>query len=387
MRRVTTKSRVDWRPGLRKYPFGVRAMGAGAGWREDVRYEFTVAQIDLIESVADELHGLILQATRSVIERKAFGSLAIPSGPARLIEASWNDYWAGGRGNERAGGLVGRLTLAYDGRDAIKLLACNYDTCDGLFTASIIQRNWLEAMCGDADQFNGLHSGLIERWEELSAGSGREHIHLTCYTPDSRREGELVYLSATAADAGIASDLLPIQAIGWDGRRFRDAEGGPIAWLGKIYPWEAMIDDAFGQHLRSGGLSVLEPLWRWVPSLHGFLAFLWYFYPQHPNLCRAALEKSDLSSSDAVTIRSNFGLDHAAVRMIEHGKIIGDTNVDDIPGGFLCLETPTTFVEEDMHAVIDAWIVGDKCLGMTVRESKDARVGPESATVPHLFRP
>ena len=71
------KPRADWRPGLRKYPYGVRAMSAGAGWREDTVYEFTASQIDLIESVADELHSMIAVAVRHVMEHKLFASLGI----------------------------------------------------------------------------------------------------------------------------------------------------------------------------------------------------------------------------------------------------------------------------------------------------------------------
>lgn len=381
------KPRADWRPGLRKYPYGVRAMGAGARWREDVRYEFAAPQIDLIESVADELNVMLREATRAVVEQRLFQPLGIRADAARLVEASWNDHWAAGRIEERAGGLVGRLTLAYDGRDSLKLLACNADSPDGLFAASVIQWNWLEAMAADADQFNGLHEALVERWEELTRAGGRDRLHLTCLTPDPEREAELVYLAATAEEAGIAASLLPIQSIGWDAQRFRGLEGEPIGWLAKRYPWEAMVEDAFGRHLRTGGMAVVEPLWRWVPSNHGVLALLWHLYPQHPNLCRAGVDASDLDGVDAVTARTHFGLDDAATRMTEHGAVVHDTGPSEHPGGYVWFETPPTFRDGDVHAVIDAWIVGDKCLGMTVREAESPWVGPDAAIVPHLFRP
>lgn len=392
MRRVTTKPRADWRPGLRKYPFGVRAMNAGAAWREDVRYEFSASQIDLIESVADELHAMIREAARAAVEGRLFAQLGIRGEVARLLEASWSDYWAGGRLNERAGALVGRLSLAYDGRDSVKLLGCNYDTGEGLFAASIVQRNWREALAADADQFNGLHEGLVERWEELATGlHSRARIHLACATPDSMREGELVYLAATAAEAGIDTRLLPLQGLGWDGRRFLDDEGQPVSWLAKIYPWQGLADDAFVHKLRSGGMSVLSPLWCWLMSNHGLLALLWHLYPQHPNLCRAVFDPADLGGCDSVTARSLFGLDDAAQCMTVQGQVVSDTGTADALngsglGGGVWLETPPIFEDEGMHAVLHAWIVGDKCLGMSVRESEDPRVGPDAAMVPHLFR-
>ena len=395
MRRTTIKPRADWRPGLRKYPYGVRAMSAGAGWREDTVYEFTASQIDLIESVADELHSMIAVAVRHVMEHKLFAALGIRGDLARLLEASWLDYWAGGRRNERAGGLAGRLTLAYDGRDSVKLLGCNYDTTEGLFAASMIQRNWREAMAPDANQFNGLHEALVERWEELATGvPGRDRIHATCATPDPVREGELVYLAATAAEAGIDTRLLPLHSIAWDGRRFLDDEGLPISWLAKLYPWDGLADDGFLQRLRSSGMSVLSPLWCWLWSNHGLLAVLSYLYPRHPNLCRAALDPSGVAGAEMVTVRALHGLDGAPTRILKHGSVIADDGPDigeDVAAhGAVWLETPPCFREEDTRAVLHAWVIGDKCLGMGVRESTDPRLGsgtgPDSAMIPHLFR-
>ncbi|WP_029009763.1 glutathionylspermidine synthase family protein [Azospirillum halopraeferens] len=388
MRRSTVTPRANWRPGLVRYPFGMAAVGAGALWREDVRYEFSVQQIDLIESVADELHGMIREALRRVMADRACAALGYRADTVRLIEASWADYWRQGGINERAGGLVGRLTLAYDGRDSLKLLGCNYDTPDGLFAAAIVQRNWREAMAGDADQFNSLHEALVERWEELAAGSGREAVHVACAAHDPMGAGEAAYLAATAAEAGIAARRVELEAIARDGMRFVDPEGEAIAWLYKLYPWEALADSVFTTGMRAGGMAVLDPIWRWPMSNHGLVALLWGLYPGHPNLCRASVNEADLAGCDAVTVRSFFGLDHPTERLTRHGAPVADSGpVVANPGGWLWMETPPVFEQDGVHAVLHAWIVGDKCLGMSVRESADPRVGPEAAMVPHLFRP
>ena len=387
MRRMKATGRADWRPGLRKYPYGMAAAPAAALWREDVRYEFSAQQIDLIVSVADELHGMIREGLRAAVENKLLAELGLRGEAARLADASWTDYWRPGGINGRAGHLAGRLTLAYDGRDSIKLLACNYDMAPGLFAAALVQRNWQEALAADAGQFNGLHEALVERWEELAQGvPGRERLHLACATPDPMREGELIYLAATAAEAGIEAVLLPLQDIGWQDGRFRDHTGEPISWLAKLYPWEGLAGDAFVQRLRSAGMGVLEPAWCWVASNHGMLAVLWRLYPGHPNLCRAALDDSGLGPAEAVTVRSLFGLDHAVTRMGEHGHLVAEGGAVAEPGGWLWLETPPGFEQDGTHAVLDAWIVGDKCLGMTVREAASPLVGPDAAVVPHLFR-
>lgn len=387
MRRVSIKPRADWRPGLRKYPYGVRAMSAGALWREDACYEFTASQIDLIESVADELHIMAREAVRLVVERKLFRTLGLPGDLIRHIEASWTDYWSGGRMNEREGGLIGRLTLAYDGRDQIKLLGLNYEIPDGLFASSLIQRNWRDAQSLEADQFNGLHEALVERWEELATCfPTRNHVHLTCATPDPLREGELVYLSGTASEAGVSSRLVPLQQIGWDGSRFVDDEGSSIGWMGKLYPWENLYDDAFQQRLRSGGVNVVAPLWSSLMSNHGLLAVLWDLYPRHANLCPASFDPAELGGADLLTGRDLFGLDAAPQRIIDRDRniVVDGGLADDRPA--VWFETPQGFEQDGAHAVLHAWVIADKCLGMSVREGDSPLIGPSASVVPHVFR-
>ncbi len=72
--------------------------------------------------------------------------------------------------------------------------------------------------------------------------------------------------------------------------------------------------------------------------------------------------------------------------MTAHGRTVSDTGAADYPGGRVWLETPPVFEEEGVHALLHVWIVGDKCLGMSVRESADPRVGTDAAMVPHIFR-
>ena len=200
--------------------------------------------------------------------------------------------------------------------------------------------------------------------------------------------------AATAAEAGIDTRLLPLHSIAWDGRRFLDDEGQAISWLAKLYPWDGLADDGFLQRLRSSGMSVLSPLWCWLWSNHGLLAVLSSLYPRHPNLCRAALDPSGIAGAEMVTVRAFHGLDGAPTRVLDHGVVVADDGPEiggDVAAhGAVWLETPPCFREEDSRAVLHAWIVGDKCLGMGVRESTDPRLGlgggPEWAMVPHLFR-
>lgn len=385
MRRVTMTPRANWRPGLSKYSFGGRAVGAGARWREDVRYEFQSSQIDLIENTADEVHGMVLQTMRWAVDNRLLGNLHLSLDAQRIVEHSWSCYAEGGVRSLRAGGLIGRLTFAYDGRDSLRLVGCDYDTPAGVFAAAVIQRNWLETMIGDADQFNGLHEALIERWEELAGSRRCAALHFV-YSASSRIEaGEVAYLAAVAEEAGIAVHILPIQAMEWDGRQFLDDTGQAIGWLAKRYPWQTLMASPFTDALRGGTLAVSEPPWRWAPSLGGFLALMWRLYPGHPNLCPAGFEPEELDAEDSVWARESFGGSAAAWRMVDEGRIVSGSERAPSPP-LVWLETPLGFASEGAYAVIDAWIVGDKCMGMTVRESEDRAIGPDASIVPHLLR-
>lgn len=387
MRRIADTPRGDLSGALARFPYGPAAEAAAARWDESAHYEFTAAEVDAIEAAADEAHGLVMDAVRHVIENRLLGLLGIGDAAARMVESAWADYWRNGQPEAHRGGLYGRLDFACDGKGSTKLLGCCYDGPVGLFAASVAQWTWLEDRFADADQFNGLHEGLVERWGALARGRrGLAQVHLACATPDPPRQGECAYLAATAEEAGLAATFLPVQDIGWDGRHFRDLNDAEIAWLVKLYPWEAMLDEDYGGYLHHTGIPVQDPLWRMPASNHGLLATLWELYPEHPHLCRASLSEADLAGTPGVIRRSLLGLDRASERVTQAGEVVADTGPSPNPGGYVHIARPPLFAEGGTSALVNCWIVGDKCLGMTVRESDQPVLWVDAATVPHLFR-
>lgn len=387
MRRIANSPGADWRGRLAEYDYAEATAPAVVSWNESVRYEFSAGQIDMIEGVADEINGLVHDAVRHVMERRLLGLLGLSPDVGRMIDGVWQAYWSGGRPQDRMAGLFGRLDFAYDGDDSLKLIGCTYDGPTGLFEASIVQWAWLQDKFPNADQFNGLHEGLVDRWRTLAMGMrDRSRVHLACATPDTAREAELAYLAATAEEAGLAATILSIQDVGWDGLRFYDLDEEPIQWLLKLYPWEAMVAEEYGGHLAATGMPVLDPLWRMPASNHGLLATLWELYPEHPNLCRASFSERDVAGAGPILRRSLFGLDHPAERLSDGTATLAETADAANPGGYVHIVQPPTFEHGNVRAIVQAWVIGDKCLGMTVRETTDLLVGADAAVVPHLFR-
>ncbi len=99
------------------------------------------------------------------------------------------------------------------------------------------------------------------------------------------------YLRDTAIQAGLATAYLDVAQVGWDdpSRRFVDPSLRPIRHAFKLYPWEWMMDEAFGPHLPVAPTRWWEPPWKVLLSNKAILAVLWDLYPNHPNLVPASL--------------------------------------------------------------------------------------------------
>ena len=52
----------------------------------------------------------------------------------------------------------------------------------------------------------------------------------------------------------------------------------------KLYPWEWMFHDAFGERARQAPTRWIEPPWKAILSNKGMLPLLWEMFPGHPNL-------------------------------------------------------------------------------------------------------
>jgi glutathionylspermidine synthase len=196
-------------------------------WDESVRYV--------------DLHALCLELVGRVVESDALLTrLLIPRHAWRPIAESWR---------RRDPGLYGRFDFAYGAGGPPKLLEYNADTPTSLFEAAVVQWRWLEQLiaCGclpdDADRFNSLHERLIARWRVVAGGN---FVHLACMMRNVEDRGTLAYLEDCARQAGLATQALDMGDIGLAGSTFVDPSGRAIRHLFKLYAWEWMFADPFG---------------------------------------------------------------------------------------------------------------------------------------------
>lgn len=377
MRRHTIPPRADWRDRAAALNFDFHTIDDAPYWDESVYWEFSADEIDTIEDAADELHALSLQAVEHVIANDWLEPLGIRGLAAELVRDSWR---------RRDPSLYGRFDFAWTGDGPPKLLEYNGDTPTSLFEAAVIQWDWLEDFAPQADQFNSLHEALVERWQQLSrAGAIAAPLHLTCATPHVEDEGTLRYLHATALAAGLSAKVLPIADIGWDGRAFVDLDDQQIATLFKLYPWEWLAAEPFAAHLAPAGPTLLEPAWKMVLSNKGLLAVLWHLFPDHPNLLPAAFDRAAVAARRVVH-KPLFSREGANVT-IQDGPWV-TASVDGPYGaeGFVWQEWTPLAGAGSVTAVLGAWMVGDKCHGLGIREDEGPITRDSSRFVPHLFR-
>jgi len=341
-------------------------------WREDVCYKFTAEQIDVLETAAEELHGLCLKAVEHIIDNQRLGELGIPV-----------EFWDAIKQSFRSTdfSLYGRFDFAYDGVNPPKMLEYNADTPTSLLESAVAQWYWMEEKFPGADQFNSLHERLVEQWK-TAPGTGPIHIA-------SLQENEedwvcTMYLLDTVTQAGREAKHIFIEDIGWDekNKQFVDMDNKPIETLFKLYPWEWMMREDFGPNVLVSKTNFIEPLWKAVLSCKGLLAVLWELFPDHPNLLPTYFTPDKLTSYAKKPLYSREG---ANVELFRDGQLVAKDDGPYGQEGHVYQQLHSLPCIEGRYPVIGAWIVGKESAGMCIREDVSPITTNMSNFIPHYF--
>ena len=372
MKRIALSPRPDWQQRLESTGLTFHSIGGEPYWDESVCYQFTAAEVDVLERATNELHRICIEAVQWVIDQNQFERLKISRQYTDLIVDSWNN-------DERS--LYGRLDLAYDGVSPPRLLEYNADTPTAVLEAAVSQWYWLQDVFPNADQFNSIHERLIARWKALGITSP---LHFSCLKGSEEDFCNVEYLRDTAIQAGLRTQHVYVEDIGWNAgkERFVDLAELPIDCLFKLYPWEWMFTDRFGPMLRRKTMRVIEPPWKLVLSNKGILAILWELFPSHPNLLAAYDDPAPLGQRFAIKPLysregANVVLHHEAAELAAGGDYGKEGHV------FQELHLLPRF--DDHFAVIGSWIVGEEAAGIGIREDTNPITQNTSRFVPHYF--
>ncbi len=383
MLRKTFKARPDWMERCKAVGFDYYNLPSSDGsdyWSDEVGYEFTLAQVDHLDDSTNELHAMCMEVVRDLIARGDYHpAYGFSEGIKSLIEKSWN------RGDKH---LYGRFDLAYDGQ-SIKMLEYNADTPTSLLEASVVQWNWVEEVKGipNRDQFNSIHEKLIEQWKVVGQSIAMmPRIHFVGHEDAGREDwGNLEYLMDTAVQAGIDATELTTAQVGWDGSGFVDLDGKPMIGCFKLYPWEHMVADQFGQNVTQASTRWIEPPWKMLLSNKALLPILWEKHKGHPLLLPAFHVRHRHTIHDTPTLAR----EGANVTMIENGEQIqlsgSDFNTEYDKSGYVIQQWVDLPLIEGFRPIIGSWVIGDQAAGIGIREDYNVVTGNDSHFLPHYF--
>lgn len=375
MQRLAQAPRPDWRAHVeRDLGFAFHTIDGALYWDESVCYRFTAEQIEELEGATAELEQMALDLVDRAVSsgEEAFERLRIPRVAWDAVAGSWQ----AGEKN-----LYGRFDLRYDGISPPRLLEYNADTPTALFEAAVVQWDWLEAVRPGGDQFNSIHDRLIESWRQF--GIGRERVYFAATRDHVEDNGTIEYLRDTALQAGLETERLAIEDIGWDGERFLDLDDRRIGVLFKLYPWEWLVEETFGEHLLTGVTKVIEPAWKMVLSNKAALALLWEMAPGHPNLLAASLDPAALDG--AVVRKPIYSREGANIQMLEAGRVVAETGGAYGAEGYVYQADAAMPAFDGKFPVIGSWVVASQPAGIGIREDSTAITRDTSRFVPHFF--
>ncbi|MFE2555370.1 glutathionylspermidine synthase family protein [Streptomyces sp. NPDC059352] len=393
MKRHTIEPRPDWQRiveeqgvvyPLTRYPDD----SLRPYWDESAYYSFTLPEVEALEEVVEELHAMCLAAAAHIVERDRFAELGIVHPKlASLVAESW-------RRRAELPSLYGRFDLRYDGTGPAKMLEYNADTPTSLVEAASPQWFWMEERFPGADQWNSLHERLVDAWKRQAPLLPPGPVHFVHSDGDELGEDlmTVAYLRETAQQAGLDTEALSVERIGWDrlSRRFVDDRLRFIRSCFKLYPWEWLTTDRFGRYVldtldNGGGTGTtcwIEPAWKMLLSNKALLAILWELYPGHPNLLPAYLDgPRELATTTGWAAKPLLGREGAGVTLHEAG-----TEPFARDGEACCYQELAPLADFDGNRVVlGAWVVENEAAGLGIRESAGLVTDEYARFLPHVI--
>ena len=392
MQKITLPERPHWRDTAKEVGFTFADMHGEPYWDESSAYRFTLRQIeDDIEDPSTDLHNMCRDAVAEIVQsQEMMERLGIPDQHRDLVADSW-------RRNEPE--IYGRLDLAYDGKGPAKLLEYNADTPTSLYESAAFQWQWLEDQLAagvlprGADQFNGIHEALVERFRALF--DRNTDIHFTAVADNPEDYATVEAMAWAAREAGMGAHYSDLDKLGVTKQgQFVDAEDRVIGTLFKLYPWEDLLRDDYARHIQGSGCLFLEPAWKALVSNKGILPVLWQMFEGHPNLLPAFFA-DDVADAfgrvadqfrQAHVVKPIFSREGASISIVEGGEITEaspNTDYDQHPRIVQAYAPLSDF--DGFKPIVGAWIVGDACAGIGIREDRARITQDLSRFKPHFI--
>ncbi len=188
-----------------------------------------------------------------------------------------------------------------------------------------------------------------------------------------------------AGQGGLETRAVLIDQIGIDAAgRIVDQEDYLISALFKLYPWEWLAVEDFGEKIlpRLAETIWLEPVWKMLWSNKAVLTVLWDLFPGHPNLLPASFDPGKMAG-DYVT-KPVLAREGANIEVVSGGKVIARSE-----GGYSRnrLVYQQRYPLRDFgrgYPVLGSWTVAGSAAGLGIRED-GLITGNRARFIPHII--
>ena len=345
-------------------------------WVENAYYLFSKAEIATLEHATNECYSMYIAAVQHIIDNNLFHKLHIPEYIIPKIIKSWdNDDLS----------LYGRFDFAM--QDGVpKLLEFNADTPTSLLEASLIQWYWKNDLFPQNDQFNSIHESLVESWKYIKAHYNikNKRLHFACIQDAIEDEITTLYLLSTANEAGLDTSLFDISELVYDSeakRFYTPCQQEVVEYLFKLYPYEWMFNEEFGEHLDNNTL-LFEPLWKSIMSNKYILKVISELFPDSPYILKCDDFPLYTGSYCKKPIYSREG---ANIELVKDRRSIEQTGGEYGEEGFIYQELVEVEAQDGMYPIIGSWVIGGTSCGIGIRENVSRISDDMSFFAPHII--
>jgi glutathionylspermidine synthase len=195
------------------------------------------------------------------------------------------------------------------------------------------------------------------------------------------------YLEDCASQAGVNTAFFYIDEISLDTEnRFCTPEGSPIESIFKLYPWEWLFNEEFGQYLPVSinvEVNWVEPAWKAILSNKMILVILHELFPDSPYILPARFNRQ---LSGSYVRKPVFSREGANVTIIKNGVIADETGGDYGEEGFIYQQYTELPAFSTNIPIIGSWLIGGVPAGIGIRESAKLITNNTARFVPHYFK-